>query len=107
MKFYSTAALAAATVPALGLVGPSSAFQPTAVRHAAGLSPRTRSSLASAPEPTGATSPCALPDGPLPDAVTAKGLRSAVLTTADGERVALGERMGRGTSIVVFLRHLG
>jgi hypothetical protein len=39
--------------------------------------------------------------------VTAQTLRKIVVTDADGESVALGELMGQGTSIVVFLRHLG
>jgi len=43
----------------------------------------------------------------IPESVTGKILRSAVLTDADGELVRLGDRMGEGTSIVVFLRHLG
>jgi len=51
-------------------------------------------------------SPCATPDI-IPASVTAKTLRSAILTDADGELVRLGDRMGEGTAIVVFLRHLG
>jgi len=43
----------------------------------------------------------------IPETVTAEALRSAVLTNSDGELVSLGEKMGQGTSIVVFLRHLG
>ena len=50
--------------------------------------------------------PCATPDV-IPESVTAKALRAATLTGADGETVALGDKMGQGTSIVVFLRHLG
>uniref|UniRef100_A0A7R9VW40 Uncharacterized protein n=1 Tax=Pseudictyota dubia TaxID=2749911 RepID=A0A7R9VW40_9STRA len=46
----------------------------------------------------------------VPDLVSAPGsadvLRSALLTNADGESVRLGDAMGSGTSIVVFLRHL-
>jgi len=37
----------------------------------------------------------------------AQALRSAQLTNAQGEKVRLGDYMGQGTSIVVFLRHLG
>jgi hypothetical protein len=50
--------------------------------------------------------PCATPDV-IPESVTAKVLRSATLTDANGELVRLGDKMGKGTSIVVFLRHLG
>jgi hypothetical protein len=53
-------------------------------------------------------SPCAMPDNVgVPPGVTAKTLRSAVLTNADGESVRLGDKMGPGTSVVIFLRHMG
>jgi hypothetical protein len=52
------------------------------------------------------SAPCATPDI-IPESVTAKQLRSAYLTNANGEIVNLGEKMGKGTSIVIFLRHLG
>eukprot|EP00980_Cylindrotheca_fusiformis_P006208 scaffold1327_cov124-Cylindrotheca_fusiformis.AAC.12 len=52
------------------------------------------------------SSPCTMPDV-VPETVTAKALRSSMLTNADGNVVNLGEKMGQGTSIVVFLRHLG
>ena len=35
-----------------------------------------------------------------------KLLRSARLTNANGESIVLGNLMGKGTSVVVFLRHL-
>jgi hypothetical protein len=53
-----------------------------------------------------AQTPCATPDV-IPESVTAKALRSATLTNADGALITLGDQMGTGTSIVVFLRHLG
>lgn len=53
------------------------------------------------------SSPCAGENEIIPDSVTAQSLRSAVLTNIDGELVRLDEKMGKGTSIVVFLRHLG
>ena len=53
------------------------------------------------------SSPCAMPDGVIPEGVTAKALRSALLTNANGELISLNDKMGPGTSIVVFLRHLG
>ena len=36
-----------------------------------------------------------------------KILQHLELTAADGTTVTLGSKMGRGTSVVVFLRHLG
>jgi hypothetical protein len=39
--------------------------------------------------------------------ITAQDLRKITVTNADGKTVTLGEMMGTGTSIVVFLRHLG
>jgi hypothetical protein len=36
-----------------------------------------------------------------------KTLRSTKLTNAEGQLVRLGDAMGKGTSVVVFLRHLG
>ena len=52
------------------------------------------------------TPPCATPDV-IPESVTANALRSGILTDANGETIKLGDKMGKGTSIVVFLRHLG
>ena len=34
-------------------------------------------------------------------------LRNSVLTNAQGDKVRLGDAMGTGTSVVVFLRHMG
>ena len=42
-----------------------------------------------------------------PASVTAEDLRSIAVTNVDGSSVELGSAMGTGTSIVVFLRHLG
>ena len=44
-----------------------------------------------------------------PDLVggSADFLRSAALTNSDGQPVQLGDMMGTGKSVVVFLRHLG
>jgi hypothetical protein len=38
---------------------------------------------------------------------TAQSLRSARVVNINGDRVMLGDQMKQGTSIVVFLRHLG
>lgn len=59
------------------------------------------------PSTTTTETPCATPDIEVPQGVTANLLRSAVLTNADGQEVSLGEKMGQGASVVVFLRHLG
>lgn len=46
-----------------------------------------------------------------PSLVNQKGaaelFRSAVLTDADGNKIRLGDKMGEGRSVVIFLRHLG
>mmetsp|Transcript_5402 Transcript_5402/g.10148 ORF Transcript_5402/g.10148 Transcript_5402/m.10148 type:complete len:115 (+) Transcript_5402:112-456(+) len=57
----------------------------------------------------GETSPCAVPEEneQTVNAVTAQALRSASLLDFEGKRVTLGNAMKEGTSIVVFLRHLG
>jgi hypothetical protein len=99
MKF-SVAALAAG----LGALATSAdAFQaPQVARNAKSSLVSSRFMSSSVQE----EAPCATPDI-IPPQVTAKALRSAVLTDADGNLVRLGEEMGKGTSIVVFLRHLG
>lgn len=50
--------------------------------------------------------PCDMPDI-APGTVSAKQLKTATVTNADGELVRLGDVMGNGKSVVVFLRHLG
>jgi hypothetical protein len=55
---------------------------------------------------------CDMPDGvDATDFMSQKGsgdiLRSAMLTNAAGEKVSLGDSMGSGSSLVIFLRHLG
>ena len=63
--------------------------------------------------PALSAAPCDIPtDGPqAPDLVSQAGsadiLRAAVLTDANGRSTKLVEAMGRGKSVVVFLRHLG
>lgn len=97
----ATAALAALAVSATAFQTHSSMMR----RMAAS------SSIILASSATGTTNgaPCAMPDNnmEIPPGVTAKTLRSAVLTNADGESVRLGDKMGPGTSVVVFLRHMG
>jgi hypothetical protein len=54
---------------------------------------------------------CDMPDVDPTDLMSLKGsaqaLRSAMLTNAASELIPLGESMGQGSSLVVFLRHLG
>mmetsp|Transcript_13243 Transcript_13243/g.37786 ORF Transcript_13243/g.37786 Transcript_13243/m.37786 type:complete len:102 (-) Transcript_13243:861-1166(-) len=57
--------------------------------------------------------PCDAPEGveTAPDLTSQPGsarlLRSNVVTNADGDFIQLGDSMGTGTSVVVFLRHMG
>ena len=58
------------------------------------------------------TTPCDIPQDIKPiDLVSQKGsasiLRSVVLTNVDGDFISLGKLMGKGKSIIVFLRHMG
>ena len=61
-------------------------------------------------------SECDLPDfdtdlsEPVAASVTDRGasvFRNSMLTDADGNKVKLGDKMGSGKSVVIFLRHLG
>jgi hypothetical protein len=57
------------------------------------------------------TTVCDMPDVDPTDLMSQKGsaqiLRNAMLTNAAGDVIPLGDSMGQGTSLVVFLRHLG
>lgn len=46
-------------------------------------------------------------DGNTEILIPASNIRSAEVTNVDGEIITLGEKMGKGTSLVIFLRHLG
>jgi hypothetical protein len=52
---------------------------------------------------------CDIPAGDVVSSklTSAESLRSAALTNVDGDVVRLGDVMGEGTSVVVFLRHMG
>ena len=111
----SSASLAVVGALAVGVVG---AFQPallqtkrtTATIPSTQFSTATTSSLYSSTldQDTTEGSICDIPSNvQVPEDFTAAGLRSAVLTDADGNIVRLGEKMGSGTSVVIFLRHLG
>ena len=82
------------------------AFQPLQQRQSAVQRKSPSQLFSSVAEETATSAPCATPDI-IPEAVTAAALRSATLTDANGQFARLGEKMGKGTSIVVFLRHLG
>ena len=96
MKLLRAAALVALSALASG-------FQPAAVKSAVTTTSSSVLSLAATTEGT----PCDTPDIAIPEGVTANVLRSAVLTNVDGQKVQLGDKMGSGTSIVIFLRHMG
>jgi len=50
---------------------------------------------------------CAMPENvSYPASLSSSVLRAAGLTNANGQRIVLGDAIGRGTSIVIFLRHL-
>jgi hypothetical protein len=78
------------------LISASVAFQPASLR------PRTR-----LPGRASAGPLVLAESGSAPTEALAAALRGAALTDARGRPVVLGDRMGPGTSVVVFLRHLG
>lgn len=72
----------------------------------------TRSPLFSTVPTTTTSAPCDIPEDVVPeDLVKQKGsasiLRSLVLTNVDGDSISLGNLMGKGKSVVIFLRHMG
>lgn len=101
------------TAAALSSSNSATAFQPTLPPRGSAVGvakPVLDGGLTTLSMSTGtdnAAPPCAMPNEVIPDTVTAKALRSAVLTNANGETVRLDDKMGSGTSIVIFLRHLG
>lgn len=60
---------------------------------------------------TSGSTQCDIPDIVPTDLTTEKGsaslLRSAALTNVDGDIVSLDALMGKGKSVVIFLRHMG
>ena len=91
------------------LVATTSAFTPVRVPMSALFIPRT--SVAS----VNCDVECFVPDfddtSILPESTNlqpgASMIRSCMLTDVDGNSVRLGDKMGPGKSVVVFLRHLG
>lgn len=58
------------------------------------------------------STPCDIPEDVInPDLVSQKGsgslLRDAMLTDVNDKTIRLGDKMGDGTSVVIFLRHMG
>lgn len=109
MKFGYSAVVAVAAFAAATFS--ATAFQPNAFRGSSMATVDASQSslliLSSTSSTTGEQAPCAMPDDVIPESVTAKALRSAILTNADGKTIRLDEKMGPGTSIVIFLRHAG
>ena len=103
MKLRLLAVVAAATcATASAFLAPSNAN--------AGPTTRSIDPLHTTGQPS---APCDAPEGveAAPDLTSQPGsarlLRSNVVTNAEGNLVQLGESMGAGTSVVVFLRHMG
>ena len=102
MRLRLSLAIAAAGIAAGSAFIPSPSFGMTASRSVG-----NSASLWMASE-----APCAIPEGIInPDLVSQKGsgnlLRDVMLTDVDDNVVRLGDKMGGGTSVVIFLRHLG
>ncbi|CAJ1945971.1 unnamed protein product [Cylindrotheca closterium] len=109
MKIRSTAFLATllSSLLTTGDAFQTAAVPPGGARNALASPSAGQASLAASSTADAESSPCAGRNDAIPESVTAQSLRSAVLTNVDGELVRLDEKMGKGTSIVVFLRHLG
>jgi hypothetical protein len=119
MRLRSVAALAA-----VGALGTVQAFAPSRrsgsgsggvlLDHqpSATAAPKTATLRRGTAEAAAKTAPRDIPaDVPPTDLKSHRGsgrlLRDAVLTNARGEAVRLGDSMGNGRSVVVFLRHMG
>jgi hypothetical protein len=111
MKFsalvVASAFVAACSVDAAAAAFQSPSFDVSRRSNNGGILERRSSRCMSAPTLKEEEAPCAMPEDILLPVVTARSLRSAVLTNSNGEIVRLGDKMGKGTSVVVFLRHLG
>jgi hypothetical protein len=73
-------------------------------------STRFSTSIASTSDAASKDSPCDVADGNegLVNQATAASIRSASVLNVEGDRFQLGDAMSKtGTSIVVFLRHMG
>jgi len=103
-------------LPAIGLLAirtaafvPGGVLHPPHVRVPPAASPAPAASRAGRGPASGArASPLRATRGPgSSESASADALRSCTLTDVDGNAVSLGERMGNGTAVLVFLRHLG
>jgi hypothetical protein len=103
--------LSLAAIAAAGCVLASeSAFVPSPLSSVTCRSVKSPGSLWTASEVQ--ETPCDIPKNiKNSDLVSQKGsgnlLRNLVLTDVNGEVIRLGDKMGGGTSVVIFLRHLG
>lgn len=105
MRLRLSLAIAAAGLAVGSAFVPSPSFGITTIRSVG-----SSASLWMASEVRG--TPCDIPEDIVnPDLVSQKGsgnlMRDVMLTDADGKVVRLGDKMGGGTSVVIFLRHLG
>jgi hypothetical protein len=95
----SLSSLVVAAVVILGLTSPVVSFQAICAPEDS-LKSKPSSLCLSARGP-------GVQDGPASSSVSSQDLRSIKVTNVDGQKVPLGNAMGSGTSVVVFLRHLG
>jgi hypothetical protein len=103
MRLQCTNFTLLAVATAFGLV---SGFAPNAIQNAVRSNSRERSMSSSETETV-----CDMPEGvEVRDLISQKGsgklIRSAILSDFNGDIVRLGDEMGQGTSLVIFLRHL-
>ena len=107
MRIISASVTAVLAAVLAAAAGSANAFQQQPVLAIRPTCPAFVATVTTLQSTTTDEPPCATPDIEVPQGVTAKLLRSAVLTNADGQEVSLGAKMGQGASVVVFLRHLG
>jgi hypothetical protein len=104
MRLQCTIFTLLAVATAFGLV---SGFAPNAIQNPVRSNSLERSMGSSETE----TTVCDMPEGvEVRDLISQKGsgklIRSAILSNINGDIVRLGDEMGQGTSLVIFLRHL-
>jgi hypothetical protein len=103
MRLQGTIFTSIAVATAFSLV---SGFAPNAIQNAVRPNSLERSMSSSETETV-----CDMPEGvKVHDLISQKGsgklIRSAILSNVNGDVVRLGDEMGQGTSLVIFLRHL-
>jgi hypothetical protein len=112
MRLIATSAFVAAAALLLNETPIAESFSPIAKSWDLKQISSYRSTLCRAtttPGNSASPSPCDVDESNEKNvaSVTASSLRSASLLNVNGERVRLGDAMTQGTSIVVFLRHMG